>query len=97
MFEKLKKKWDYYFKFHTKCDIDYPGVGRITDDERYAFIKRHSRFIDRINPKRMHAMTNAAFDLMIHLYPGPSKPGWKFFPDFFEQDDKDTTEGCWKF
>lgn len=97
MLKKIGNRLRYYFQFKTKCSIDYPGAGHITDEQRYQYLKRHSRFIDRINPRRMHAMTNATFDLMCHVYDGPKKKNWKFFPDFFEQDSKDPTEGCWKF
>ena len=43
-------------KHELKGYIDYPGVGEITDEQVYQLIKKHSRLIDRLSPRKMVEM-----------------------------------------
>lgn len=61
--------------------IDYPGVGIITDSQVYEVVKIHSRFIDRINPKKMTEMSLIAQCVLMGIYKNinPKDSTWSFY------------------
>ena len=59
----------------------YPGVGTIYDEDVYQFIRKHSRLIDRLNPRKMLEMTEWAYAELsggVEHAKGTSQ-NWKFY------------------
>ena len=54
-------------------EIDYPGKGIITDEQVWQLVKKHSRFIDRINSRKMVEMAIAAQLILFGIY---ESEGW---------------------
>lgn len=65
---ELKEQW-----------FTFEGVGTITMEDVYQLIKKHSRLIDRINPRKMIKMTFDAFDILNKSIKEPNDETWKFF------------------
>lgn len=62
--------------------IDYPGVGKITDEDVYQVIRKHSRLVDRLNPRKMLEMSFYAQAILMKVAePEDAKtnPKWKFY------------------
>lgn len=56
--------------------IDYPGVGKITDEEVAKFVKEHTHFWDRFD---YHKMSDAALEAQLFLMKviePPKKKRW---------------------
>lgn len=53
----------------------------VFDEDVYQLVKRHSRLIDRLNPKKMIEMTWAAFDLLAGSIEKPENvsENWTFY------------------
>lgn len=68
-------------KFKMEGYIDYPGVGRITDEDVYNLIMRHSRWIDRINHRKMVEMSLLGQCVLMQIFENvrPEDPSWKFY------------------
>lgn len=60
-------------------ESSYPGKGIIADEEVWELVKKHSRFIDRINSRKMVEMTIAAQLILFGIY---ETEGW-----YADQDD----------
>jgi len=67
--------------FSYKGFIDYPGVGKITDKHVYEVVKKHSRCIDRLNPKKMTEMSLLSQSILMNLYKNidPKDMSWTFY------------------
>ena len=68
--------------YKLEGSIEYPGVGTITDEDVYKTVVKHSRIIDRLNPRKMVEMTfMAQMFLMKVAEPDDAKtnPNWKFY------------------
>ena len=63
-------------------EIDYPGKGIITDEEVWKLVRKHSRFVDRLNNRKVVEMAIAAQLILCGIY---ESEGW-----YAEQSD-------WKF
>lgn len=63
--------------------IDYPGVGRITDEDVLNLVKRHSRLIDRLNPRKMTEMVLLSQCILMGVFDdkNPKDLSWKFFDE----------------
>ena len=48
----------------------------VYDKDVYAFIKKHSTIIDRLNPKKMIDMYNIAFDMLSGSVSMPKEKKW---------------------
>lgn len=62
--------------------IDYPGVGIIKDEDVYQVIRKHSRLIDRLSPRKLVEMTFLAQAYLMKIFePDDAKtnPKWKFY------------------
>lgn len=53
MFRKYSDNW-----------IDYPGKGRITDEDIWKYVKKHSNVLSRLDP---HRMADAAIETQLIL------------------------------
>ena len=82
-------------------ESNYPGKGIITDEEVWKLVKKHSRFIDRINTRKMVEMTLSAQLILFGIYETEgwyaSQDDWTFYgkKGFFTMIDegrKDTAE-----
>lgn len=52
----------------------------VTDEDVYRYVGRHSRVIDRINPRKLVEMTFWAFDILSGSVTPPFKTdSWKFY------------------
>lgn len=60
-------------------EADYPERGVITDEDVWQLVKKHSRFIDRINNRKMVEMAIAAQLILFGIY---EEDGW-----YANQDD----------
>lgn len=61
--------------------IDYPGVGKITDNDVCELVLNHSRFIDRLNPYKMVEMSLFGQCILMGLFENldPDDASWKFY------------------
>lgn len=62
--------------------INYPGKGIITDEDVYQCLRKHSRLIDRLNPRKMVEMTLFSQNFLMGLFvtDGWDKDGnWTFY------------------
>ena len=61
--------------------IDYPGVGRIMDEDVLKLVKKHSRLVDRLNPRKMTEMVLLGQCILMGVIDDkdPKDPSWKFF------------------
>ena len=59
--------------------IDYPGVGRITDRDVYELVKKHSSFIERLDPRKMTEMTLLGQCVLMKVIEPPKDPNWRFY------------------
>lgn len=61
--------------------IDYPGVGIIKDEDVYQVIKKHSRLVDRLNPRKMLEMSFYAQAILMKVAEpdDANNPKWKFY------------------
>jgi len=71
MFNKKKFRMDGY--------IDYPGKGRITDEMVYDTVIKHSRLIDRLNPRKWVEMTLYGQCVLMGVVDVPEEDNWKFY------------------
>lgn len=69
------------FKYKLKGYIDYPGVGIIKDEEVYQLIRKHSRLIDRLSPRKWVEMTMTAQAYLMKVIEteDANNPNWKFY------------------
>ena len=66
--------------FELKNSIECPGIGTITDEQVYQTVVKHSRVIDRLNPRKWVEMTlQAQCVLMGAIEPDTANPNWKFY------------------
>lgn len=68
--------------YKLEGSVEYPGVGTIRDEDVYKTVVKHSRIIDRLNPRKMVEMTfMAQMFLMKVAEPDDAKinPNWKFY------------------
>lgn len=58
----------------------YSETGKtVYDKDTYELIKKHSRWFDRINPKKMITMWEVASAIMEDAILEPKEPNWMFF------------------
>lgn len=57
---------------------DYPGVGKITDRQVAAFVKKHTHWWDRLDYHFMCDCAQAAFGMLAKYIEEPKKKNWKF-------------------
>ena len=57
----------------------FPGGLIVRDEDVYQLIIKHSRLIDRLNPRKWVEMTFWAFDILSKSVETPSNPNWKFY------------------
>lgn len=70
------------FKKHKLTNyIVYPGVGKITDEDVYKEVQKHSRLTDRLNPRKMLEMSFEAQAILMKASEpdDASNPNWKFY------------------
>ena len=67
--------------FNYEGYIDYQGIGRIYDSDVYNLIKSHSRFIDRLNKKKMVEMSLLGQCALMGIFNDmdPSDASWQFY------------------
>jgi len=70
--------------FNIKKELEenyalFEGIGKIYDEDVYQHVKRHSRLIDRINPRKMVLMTFYSFDFLNHSLDEPKNKNFKYF------------------
>lgn len=60
---------------------EYPGVGKIYDEDVYKLVKKHSRLIDRLSRSKMVEMTLLAQCILQKLYKNidPDDMSWTFY------------------
>ena len=58
---------------------EYRDGKRTYDEDVYKLIKKHSRIIDRINPRKMIYMSEIAWAILDEAILEPDNPNWKFF------------------
>lgn len=59
---------------------DYPGVGKVTDEKIWQMIRKHSRFRDRMDPRKMVEMTQIGFMILCQIIPvNPDDRSWMFY------------------
>ena len=51
----------------------------VYDEDVYQYIKKHSRFIDRLNGRKMMHMSEIAYAIFDEAVLEPTDPNWKFF------------------
>ena len=63
--------------------IDYPGVGRITDEDVWKLVEQHSRPVDRSDPRKMTEMVLLGQCVLMGIIDDkdPKDPSWMFFDD----------------
>ena len=59
--------------------IDYPGVGLITDRDVYELVKKHSSFIERLDPRKMTEMTLLGQCVLMKVIDPPKNSNWRFY------------------
>lgn len=68
-------------KYKLEGWIDYPEVGKITDEDVYQTVKKHSRLVDRLNPRKMLEMSFYAQVILMKVDEPDdvNNPNWKFY------------------
>lgn len=69
----------------SKGEIDYPGVGIITDLEVAKLVRKHTHWWDRLN---YHKMTDAGLCaqlMLMKVYDQPKKKKWFFNRKLYEE------------
>lgn len=68
-------------KFKMEGYIDYPSVGRIMDEDVYNLVKSHSRWIDRIDRRKMVEMSLLGQCILMKVFDDvkAEDPSWKFY------------------
>ena len=68
-------------KYKLEGWIDYPGVGKIMDEDVYRTVKKHSRLVDRLNPRKMLEMSFYAQAILMKAAEpdDANNPNWKFY------------------
>ena len=67
-------------------EIHYPGVGIITDEDVYKYVKKHTHWWDRLDPEFVARATLLSQTFMVGYGNPPQKEKWKFPEDVWDDE-----------